>query len=167
MNNRISIDLGLEDVEIRECNIDKKGVYHIKIQSTKTTGTCRECGCEIDKFHALDREMKIRHLPILGKECYLYIRLPRYECESCHKNPKTTQQLSWRAYNSSNTIDFEKYILDSLINSTFSDVSRKENVSEGVVSRILKSYYPDKIDWEKFKELGQIGIDEIALKKRA
>jgi len=26
---------------------------------------------------------------------------------------------------------------------------------------------PDKIDWEKFKELGQIGIEEIALKKRA
>ena len=32
MNNKIPIDLGLEDVEIRECNIDKKGVYHIKIQ---------------------------------------------------------------------------------------------------------------------------------------
>lgn len=165
MNNTISIDLGLSDIEIIDFNIDNRGIYHIKIQSTKTTGTCRECGCEIDKFHALDREMKIRHLPILGKACYLYIRLPRYECESCHKNPKTTQQLLWRAYNSSNTIDFEKYILDSLINSTLSDVTRKENVSEGTVSRILKSYYPDKIDWENFDNLGQIGIDEIALKK--
>jgi transposase len=46
-----------------------------------------------------------------------------------------------------------------------SDVSRKENIGEGVVSRILESYYPDKIDWENFDNLGQIGIDEIALKK--
>jgi len=163
----ISIDLGLEHIEVTEVNVDKKGHYHVKITSTKITGTCRECGCEIGKFHGLDREMKLRHLPIFGKECYLYIRLPRYECTSCKKNPKSTQQLPWRAYNSSNTIAFEKYILDSLVNSTFSDVSRKENVSEGVVSRILKSYYPDKIDWENFEELGQIGIDEIALKKRA
>ena len=30
------------------------------------------------------------------------------------------------------------------------------------MSRIVKNYYPDKIDWNN---LGQIGIDEIALKK--
>jgi transposase len=167
MNNTISIDLGLSDIEIIECNIDEQGKYHIKIRSTKTTGTCHKCGCEIDKFHDLDREMKIRHLPILGKACYLYIRLPRYECPKCHKNPKTTQQLPWRNYNSSNTKDFEKYLLDSLVNSTIMDVSRKENVSEGVVQRILKTYYPDKVNWGNIDNLGQIGIDEIALKKRA
>ena len=167
MNNEISINLGLSDIEITGFSIDKKGNYHIKIRSTKTTGTCHQCGCEIDKLHAYDREMEIRHLPILGKACYLHIRLPRYECETCHKNPKTTQQVLWKNYNSSNTKDFEKYILDSLVNSTISDVSRKERIGEGVISRIVKNYYPDKIDWENFDNLGQLGIDEIALKKRA
>jgi hypothetical protein len=57
--------------------------------------------------------------------------------------------------------------LKSLVNSTVKDVSRKENIGEGVVTRILESYYPDKIDWENVNKLGQIGIDEIALKKRA
>ena len=163
----IALELGLSNIEITKFNIDKKDNYHINIQSTKEIGICHKCGCEINKFHSLDREMEIRHLPILGKECYLHIRLPRYECTNCHKNPKTTQQLPWRNYNSSNTKDFEKYLLDSLVNSTIMDVSRKENVSEGVIQRILKSYYPDKTDWDNFEELGQIGIDEIALKKRA
>ena len=53
------------------------------------------------------------------------------------------------------------------MNSTMSDVSRKENISEGKVKRILEGYYPDKVDWKNFEELGQIGIDEISLKKRA
>ncbi len=91
MNNTIAINLELTDIEIIECNTDEKGNYKIKIKSTKTIGECHKCGCEIDKFHAFDREIKIRHLPILGKECYLYIKLPRYQCNNCHKNPKTTQ----------------------------------------------------------------------------
>jgi transposase len=167
MNNKISIDLGLSNIEIREFSTDKKGKYHVHISSTKTTGICHVCGSEIDKLHSYDREMEIRHLPILGKACYLHIKLPRYECESCSKNPKTTQQLSWRNYNSSNTKEFEKYLLDALVNSTIADVSRKENIGEGIISRIVNSYYSDEIDWENFDNLGQLGIDEIALKKRS
>ena len=106
-------------------------------------------------------------MPILGKECYLHIRLPRYECEHCKKNPKTTAQLPWRRYNSAYTKVFEEHILNALMNSTMSDVSRKENISEGRIKRILETHYPDKIDWKNFETLGQIGIDEIALKKRA
>ena len=165
MNKEIAITLGLPDIKIIKTIIDKKGNYHITISSTKTTGTCHKCNCEIDRLHSYDREMEIRHLPILGKKCYLHIKLPRYQCDSCPKQPKTTQQVSWRRYNSSNSKDFENYILKSLVNSTVSDVSRKENIGEGVVSRILESYYPDKIDWENFDYLGSIGIDEIALKK--
>lgn len=167
MKNEISIDLGLADIEITGFNRDKKGNYHIDIRSTNTKGKCHKCGCEIDKLHSYDRKMEIRHLPILGEKCYLHIKLPRYECTTCPKNPKTTQQPLWKNYNSSYTKDFEKYLLDSLVNSTISDVSRKENIGEGIISRIVKNYYPDKIDWDNFDDLGQLGIDEIALKKRA
>ena len=138
MKNSISIDLGLSDIEIKEFSVDEKGNYHIKICSTKKTGKCHCCGEEIDKFHSEDREMKIRHLPILGKACYLYIRLPRYECLKCNKNPKTTQQLEWRNYNSSNTKDYENHILTLLVNSTINDVMRKENISEGVIKYLTK-----------------------------
>jgi len=165
MNGKISINLGLENIEVKEINIDKKGHYHIDIYSTSKKGICRECGNEINKFHEHDREIVIRHLPILGKECYLHIRLPRFQCIDCHKNPTTTQQLSWRNYNSSETKEYENHILKMLINNTVSDVSRKENISEGKISRTLKSYYSDNINWDEIEILGQIGIDEIALKK--
>lgn len=167
MNNSISIDLGLSDIEIKEVTTDKKGHYHIKVESTLEEGRCHQCEREISKFHAYDREIEIRHLPILGKECYLHIKLPRFECEHCKKNPKTTAQLPWRRYNSSYTKEFEEYILSLLINTTMSDVSWKENISEGRIKRILEAHYPDKINWQKFETLGQIGIDEIALKKRS
>ena len=52
-------------------------------------------------------------------------------------------------------------------NNTMSDVSRKEGISEGRIKRILEYHYSDRIDWKNFETLGQIGIDEIALKKRA
>lgn len=167
MNSTISIDLGLSDIKIEEVKTDEKGIYHINASCTLTKGKCHKCSKEIRKFHGLDREMEIRHLPIFGKECYIHIRLPRFECEHCRKNPKTTAQLSWRRYNSSCTKAFEEHILNGLTNSTMSDVSWKENISEGKIKRILETYYPDKIEWEKVKEIGQIGIDEIALKKRA
>jgi len=167
MNSTISIDLGLSDIEIKEVKTDKYGNYHINICSTLTSGKCHVCGEETTKFHAYDREIEIRHLPILGKECYLHIKLPRYECEHCKKNPKTTAQLPWRRYNSAYTKMFEEHILNALTNNTMSDVSRKEGISEGRIKRILEYHYSDRIDWKNFETLGQIGIDEIALKKRA
>lgn len=167
MNNTISIDLGLDDIEIKEIKTDKKGNYHIHICSTLTKSTCHKCGREIDKFHAYDREMEIRHLPILGKECYLHIRLPRYECEHCKKNPKTTAQLSWRRYNSSYTKVFEREILNSLVDNTISNVSRKNNISKGKIKRMLEAYHSKDVNWDEHEILGQIGIDEISLKKRS
>ena len=167
MNSTISIDLGLSDIKVEEVKIDKKGVYRINASCTLTKGKCHKCGEEITKFHGLDREMEIRHLPIFGKECYIHIRLPRFECEHCNKHPKTTAQLSWRRYNSSCTKAFEEHILNALTNSTMSDVSYKEKISEGKIKRILEAYYPDKIEWGDIEKIGQIGIDEISLKKRA
>jgi transposase len=52
-----------------------------------------------------------------------------------------------------------------LINSTIQDVSRKENLGydavEGAIDRTIYSH----VYWEEHKELGVIGIDEIAMKK--
>ena len=167
MNSNISIELELSEIEIKEVRRDKKGRYHIDICSLQEKGECHKCGREIRKFHAYDRALELRHLPILGNECYLHIKLPRYECESCKKSPKTTAQLPWRRYNSSCTKAFEEEILKSLVNHTMSDVSRKENISEGKIKRMLEANYADGIDWKNYETLGQIGIDEISLKKRA
>jgi len=165
ITSTFSIDLGLPHVEVLDVKKDQHGHYHIDIQSTETEGCCHVCGKTTRHFHGYDRKISIQHLPILGKECHLHIQLPRFKCDACANHPTTTLQPVWRRRNSAYTTDFEKYLLRSLINSTLSDVSRKENVNEGIISRLLDVYTDSKIDWKTVTTIGQIGIDEIALKK--
>lgn len=165
MTASIQIDLGLPGIEVIQVKNDVDGNYHITIGSTLDAGKCHVCGEKISKFHGFDREICIRHLPILGKECYLYIKLPRFQCIDCHKHPTTTQQLSWKIYKSGYTKAFEQYILQALMGSTLSDVSFKEGISEGCISRIVERYVEPEIDWSTIDEIGQLGIDEISLRK--
>ena len=52
------------------------------------------------------------------------------------------------------------------MNSTISDVSLKEGIiGEGSISRLLDAHIAAKIDWATVTAIGQLGIDEIALKK--
>jgi len=52
-----------------------------------------------------------------------------------------------------------------LVNSTVADVSVKERVGEDAVKGAIERCIRDKVDWDRFKELNIIGIDEIALTK--
>lgn len=160
-----SIDLGLPHVEVLNIQTNQEGVYHLEIRSTETEGCCHICKTVSSNFHGYDREITIQHLPILGKACYLHIKLPRFRCDDCPKKPTTTLQPIWRRRNSAYTTDFEAYILKSLVNSTVSDVSRKEGLGEGVVSRLLDAYVSSEIDWKMVEAIGQLGIDEISIKK--
>ncbi len=165
ITSTFSIDLGLPHVEILDVQTDQQGHYHIEIRSTETEGCCRHCGATTTHFHGYDRKITLQHLPILGKECHLHLKLPRFRCDICPTKPTTTLQPVWRRQNSAYTTDFEKYLLRSLINSTISDVSRKESIGEGVITRLLDAYTETEIDWERVTVIGQLGIDEIALKK--
>ena len=102
MTTQFSIDLGLPGIEILEVTQALDG-YHIKVRSTETEGQCHRCGRTISKFHEYDRELCVRHLPILGQACYLHIRLPRFRCDHCPTRPTTTQQPNWRTRKSAYT----------------------------------------------------------------
>ena len=52
-----------------------------------------------------------------------------------------------------------------LVNSTIQDVAKKENLTYERVSSIINNHVPNKIDWSKIKEIKDLGIDEISLKK--
>lgn len=164
MTTQFSIDLGLPGIEILEVTQAPDG-YHIKIRSTDTEGQCRCCGRTITRFHEYDRELCVRHLPILDQACYLHIRLPRFRCDHCPKRPTTTHQPSWRTRKSAYTKAYEQHLLRSLIGSTVSEVCRQEVISDGALSRVLERYIQPEVDWATFTELGQLGVDEIALKK--
>jgi transposase len=67
--------------------------------------------------------------------------------------------------NSSFTRPYEEHILLSAINSTQTDVSRKEGITEEQVEGIMNRYLTCQIDWTQVDALTVLGIDEISLRK--
>ena len=165
MTTMIPVSLDIENLEIEEVKINREGEYEIYVKSTKEGCTCHVCGKYIKKYHGKDGQKRIRHLPIFGKETYLIVRLPRFQCMDCDGKPTTTQQVGWHERRSPNTIPFEKHILLSLMGSTVEDVSQREGIGYEAVMGIVRRHIKTKVDWDSIKQLQQIGLDEISLKK--
>ncbi|EDN67938.1 Transposase, IS204/IS1001/IS1096/IS1165 [Beggiatoa sp. PS] len=107
MTTLIPIELGIEGLFVTKVKINKEGHYEIYVKSTIEGGTCHICGKHITKPHGKDREKRIRHLPILGRETYLIVKLPRFQCVDCERKPTTTQAVAWHDRYSPNTIAFD------------------------------------------------------------
>lgn len=88
---------------------------------------------------------------------------PRGICPTCDDHPTTTQTLSWHDRNGRYTKAYEQYVLLSLVNSTLTDVSIKEDLCETTIQRIVDRNIETEINWKEIKRLGIIGIDEISL----
>jgi len=161
----ISILLDIPDVEVFGVERTKNGDYYISVQSTQKGTTCRKCGKFIDKFHGYDKEIVLRHLPILDNRVFIKIKPIRYICADCPDKPTTTQKSSWYTPRSSYTNAYEEYILRCLINSTVEDVSIKEDIGYKSIMGVIDRYISEEVDWDKIKKLEIIGIDEISLKK--
>lgn len=164
-NISFSIELDIENLKVKEVKQNKEGHYEIYVDSTQEGCSCHVCGKHIDKSHYFDREKRIRHLSILGKETYLHIRLPRFQCQECREKPTTTQQVPWHERRSPNTIAFEKHILLELMGSTVEEISLRENIGYETVMGIIHRHMQTEIDWDSIEKLEQIGLDEISLKK--
>jgi len=159
------IALGLSGVEIEKVEITQTGDFMITVRSIVEETTCHKCGQRITKFHGHDKAITLRHLSILGKETSIRITPKRYQCFSCESHPTTTQSLSWYKSKSRETIAYEEHLLLSLINSTVSDVSLKENRGYEAITGVINRYIGIKVNWEEIKRLDIIGLDEISLKK--
>src|SRR2546425_8513163 len=90
----------------------------ITVKSTVEGTPCHRCGKMTTQLYGEDREITVRHLPILGRKTFIRLRPKRYQCLHCHGNPTTTQTLSWYTPRSAFTQAYEKQILLSLVNST-------------------------------------------------
>ena len=165
MKNLIKEHLGLSNVNIEKVETTKRGHIEITVKSTLQGTRCHRCQQKIIKPYGSDRLLRLRHLPLFGKPVYIYVRLPRYQCDNCDKMPKTTQRPDWHKKNSSFTIPYEKHILLSAINSTETDVAHKEGVTEEQVKGIVNRHIDSQVDWEKIDTLSILGIDEISLRK--
>jgi transposase len=159
------IPLDIPDVTIEHVTTNRLGHIEITVKSTIDGTPCHQCGQMATKFYGEDREITLRHLPILGRETSIRLCPKRSQCLHCHGNPTTTQQLSWYTPRSSFTQAYEKQLLLSLVNSTVQDVSCKEEVGYEAIMGVIDRHIDRDINWEEITHLEVLGLDEISLKK--
>jgi transposase len=157
--------LGLSDIKIIEINLRNNRELVISAESTKEETICRNCGKGC-KPNGSDRPMELRHLPILGYKTFIQLTPKRGICHECEDKPiSTTQTLSWYDRNARQTKPYEQHLLFELINSTVSDVSRKEEVDYNTIQRVINKHIETEVDFSLIFALGVLGIDEISLRK--
>jgi len=142
------IPLDIPDVTIENVTTNRIGHIEITVKSTVEGTPCHRCGKMTTQFYGEDREITVRHLPILGRKTFIRLRPKRYQCLHCHGNPTTTQTLSWSTPRSSFTKAYEKQILLSLVNSTVQDTSIKEDIGYEAIMGIIDRYIERDIHWE-------------------
>ena len=165
MTATFQIPLDIPDVHLLSSRSGERGELILEVESSLNSTTCRRCGCEITEFHGYDQPIRLRHLPVFGRDVWIEIRPKRYRCPHCDDHPTTTQRLSWHEPRSPHTKAFDAWLTSMLGNSTVSDVSRRCHVGhdavEGAVNRCIRA----TVEWTDYTQLRTLGIDEIALKK--
>jgi hypothetical protein len=165
MRKTFEIPLDIPDVTIQTVETDRHSDFVITVKSTVECTSCHTCGKKITKVYGEDREITLRHLPILGRKTYIRLRPVRYQCPYCDGHPTTTQQLSWYTPKSAYTKAYEEHILLKLVNSTVQDVCLKEAIGYEAIMGIIDRHIQGEVDWNQFARLDILGLDEISLKK--
>ncbi len=160
----IEFPLDLPEVRVLKTELKKREIV-ITVESTRPYAICSRCGEKTFDFHSYDDPIRLRHLPILEQRVFIELRPKRYRCPTCDDHPTTTQQCDWYEPRSPHTKAFEQSLLRQLINSTVSDVARKQGVSYDAVLGAIKRGVARSVNWGEFTSLKVIGMDEIALRK--
>lgn len=160
----LSLPLEISHIVVTGVRQNKQEDYIITVESTLEGTRCQHCGRQLSQLHGHGRWVQLRHLPILGHRVYIRVRPKQYKCPHCG-DKITTQQLAWYETKSPHTRAYDEYLMRSLVNSTVTDVSRKESVGYDAVQGAIQRCLCTQVQWAEFDELGVIGIDEIALTK--
>ena len=87
--------LGLSDIKVVDVRADLSNrEIIIAVESMRESVPCRMCG-KSTKGHGLGRKLRLRHLPMFGKETFIEITPRRGRCEDCDSSPTTTEPLDW------------------------------------------------------------------------
>lgn len=164
MPPQIEFPLDIPEVRILETDFTGRDIT-IRVESTREWAICHKCGSEIREFHGYGEQLRLRHLPILGRHVYIEVRPKRFRCPKCEDHPTSTQQLDWYDARSPNTKAYEKWMLLLLIGSTISDLMRKESLTYDVILGAMGRQIAGCVNWAEFSKLAVLGLDEIALKK--
>jgi transposase len=160
----IEFPLDLPEVRVLKTELKKREIV-ITVESTRPYAICSRCGEKTFEFHSYDDPIRLRHLPILEQRVIIELRPKRFRCPTCDDHPTTTQQCDWYEPRSPHTKAFDQSLLRQLINSTVSDVARKQEVSYDSVLGAVNRGLQRAVNWSELTALKVIGMDEIALRK--
>ena len=163
--SNITLPLDIKSLEITSQRVDKQGNIVLSVKSKNDHATCHKCGKPATKPNGRAPLRCIQHLSILDQPIYLEIEPLRYRCEHCDDGTTTTEQYDWVERNATTTKGLDDYILRSVINSTVQDVSRKEKLGYKVIQSIINRSVDKEVEWQAFKDLTTLGLDEISLRK--
>lgn len=138
--------LGLSNITIEDASMDDVGDFIIKVKSLDQVIKCKKCK-SITSPHGYNRSIRLRHLPVFGHKTYIEISPARGICNNCDNRPTTTESSDWYNLGSSCTKAYEKHAILSLINSTISDVSTKEDLGYKAIEAIVDRYIESKVNW--------------------
>lgn len=165
MSATFQIPLDIPDVHLLSSRSGERGELILEVESSLNSTACRRCGREITEFHGYDQPIRLRHLPVFGRNVWIELSPKRYRCPQCDDHPTTTQRLSWHTSRSPHTKAFDAWLTSMLGNSTVSDVSRRCQVGPDAVEGAVDRCVSTTVDWTHYTQLYTLGIDEIALKK--
>ena len=77
------IPLDIPDVTIEHVTTNRVGHIEITVKSTIEGTRCRQCGQMTTQFYGEDREIRLRHLPILGQQTYICLRQADFLLNLC------------------------------------------------------------------------------------
>src|SRR4029453_8260916 len=137
----------------------------IQVEFSLHHAVCRQCGQKATEYVRAGETLRLQHLPIFNRPGYLYLHTKRYRCLNCDDRPTTTQNDDWYDKDAHCTKAFAEYLLLEAVGSTLADVEHKQGVSYEILRGLINRYLRGEVDWEEFKQLLVLGIDEIALKK--
>src|SRR5512144_343528 len=161
----ITLPLDLPEVRVIASQVLEDATLLIQVESTRQTTPFHRCGREIDRFHGFDPPIRLRHLPVFGREVVIESRPKRYRCPFCKGGPTTTQRCAWYDPHRPHTTAFEQEVLKRRVHSTVADVSRQLALGVKAVEGIMDHRLAPAVDWGVFTALETLGIDEVALRK--
>jgi transposase len=161
----ITLPLDLPEVRVLASQVLEDATLLIQVESTRQTAPCHRCGREIDRFHGVDPPLRLRHLPVFGREVFIEIRPKRYRCPFCEGGPTTTQRCAWYDPHRPHTTVFEQEVWKRLVHRTVADVSRQLALGVKAVEGMMDYRLAPAVDWGVFTALETLGIDEVALRK--
>lgn len=147
----LPLDIASLEIIAQSSDSQKNIIFEVKSKCSETA--CRKCGKPATKRYGYSAVVDIRHTSILDTPVYLRIKPVRYQWEHCDDHPTTTEQYGWCAKGGKMTKALEEYIMRCVINSTVSDVARKERISYRSVVRAINNSVGLQVDWSKYNEL--------------